>query len=212
MKGNISKRFPANVTLDTQTFLNDKKIDGELYALFQELSYVDKEGQTVVSKDVIPSQSSLCEKLGIKTPKTYRAHRDYLIAQGYIIDDEENRQYILPMKEDIFFMIPLQTLRFINDTLKEQVIKVYTYLGQRWKYKESLGTDEKYSFTLKEIGEHIGLKTEGSSRNSQIVTNALLCLSKLGLIEYENYYDQNNGKPVPRMRLTQFNLTIELNG
>ena len=35
MKGNISKRFPANVTLDTQTFLNDKKIDGELYALFR---------------------------------------------------------------------------------------------------------------------------------------------------------------------------------
>lgn len=30
----LEKRFPATVTLDFTTFLNDKKVDGELYALF----------------------------------------------------------------------------------------------------------------------------------------------------------------------------------
>ena len=35
---NISKRFPANTTLETATFLNDKKINGELYALLQGFS------------------------------------------------------------------------------------------------------------------------------------------------------------------------------
>jgi hypothetical protein len=28
------KRFPANTTLDTTTFLNDKKVNGELYAYY----------------------------------------------------------------------------------------------------------------------------------------------------------------------------------
>lgn len=32
------KRFPANTTLDELTFLNDKKVNGELYALLQEIS------------------------------------------------------------------------------------------------------------------------------------------------------------------------------
>lgn len=34
----IEKRFPADTTLTSLTFLNDKKIDGELYALFQSMS------------------------------------------------------------------------------------------------------------------------------------------------------------------------------
>jgi hypothetical protein len=29
----IKKRFPADTTLEVNTFLNDKKINGELYAL-----------------------------------------------------------------------------------------------------------------------------------------------------------------------------------
>jgi hypothetical protein len=32
------KRFPADTTLDNLTFLNDKKINGELYAYLQGLS------------------------------------------------------------------------------------------------------------------------------------------------------------------------------
>nr|DAG20599.1 MAG TPA: hypothetical protein [Caudoviricetes sp.] len=43
-------------------------------------------------------------------------------------------------------MIPLRTLQFLNDTIKEQVIKVYIYLGQRWKFKKD------YVFTVKEVG------------------------------------------------------------
>lgn len=30
----VEKRFPANVSLELSTFLNDRKVDAELYALF----------------------------------------------------------------------------------------------------------------------------------------------------------------------------------
>ena len=46
---NIDKRFPANTTLDELTFLNNKKVDGELYALLQSYSYPDDEKRTIVN-------------------------------------------------------------------------------------------------------------------------------------------------------------------
>jgi hypothetical protein len=39
----VNKRFPADTKLDRETFLRNKKIDGELYAIFQEHSYPNEE-------------------------------------------------------------------------------------------------------------------------------------------------------------------------
>lgn len=71
--------------------------------------------------------------IGIKSRTTLKTHLNYLIEKGYVV--EEGDKYILPNQEEIFFMIPLDTLKFLNDALKEQVVKIYLYLGQRWKYK-----------------------------------------------------------------------------
>ena len=38
MEKEEKKRIPADTTLESLTFLNDKKINGELYAYLQELS------------------------------------------------------------------------------------------------------------------------------------------------------------------------------
>lgn len=195
----IQKRFPANTILDEVTFLNDKKVDGELYALYQEYSRpVEEDGEyiTIVNKKDLPTQTVICAKLGIKSAKTYRSHRDYLVDSGYVIDDAEQGRYILPNKESIFLMIPLHTLQFLNDTIKEQVIKVYIYLGQRWKFKKD------YVFTVKEVGQHIGVKVDNDSR----INNALLCLESIGLIKVENISENI----VPKKKLVNF--TFELNG
>lgn len=200
----IQKRFPANTSMDLATFLNDRKVDAELYSLFQEYSRPDEEKRTVVSKKDLPVQAEMCRKLGIKSPKTFREHRDYLIDQGYIID--EKSVYILPNREEIFFMMPLKTVQFLNDTLRDQIIKIYLYLGQRWKYKKG---KSEYEFTEQEIANHIGVKTSGNPRGYMTVRNGLLCLQKLGLIDYVSFYDNVDGKPVPKMRLVEFSLEIK---
>lgn len=196
----VEKRFPANVSLELSTFLNDRKVDAELYALFQQYSIPDDQKRTRVRKKELPSQAEICGRLGIKSPKTYRAHRDYLISQGYIVEYEDC--YILPNKEEIFFMIPLSTLQFLNDTIKEQVIKVYIYLGQRWKYKKN------YSFTIKEIGQHIGIAVEHASRAYDTINNALLCLKKLDLIEYKDTIEMFKDMPIPKKVLLDFHFQI----
>lgn len=192
----ISKRFPANTSLESQTFLNSKKIDGELYAFLQSYSHPDENKRTVVNKKDLPSQSQICSKLGIKSPKTYRSRLTVLIDQGYVIE-ESSGNYILPEKEEIFLHIPLETVKFLNDTLKEQVVKIYIYLGQRFKYKPG------YVFTIAEIGAHIGIKLDNNSRNYEIINNALICLKNNGLIDYIEYYEEK----VPKKRLTNFSFT-----
>lgn len=178
------KRFPANTTLTHLTFLNNKKIDGQLYGLLQSYSEVVN-NKTVVDKKKIPTQVELCKKLEIKSAKTYRSRLKELINTGYVIDNEA--QYELPDMEEIYFMIPIDTLNFINDNYKAHILKLYIYLGQRYKYAQTL--KKNYEFTLNELGEHIGVNVENNSRGYEIINNALDALRNDGLIDFKNMYD-----------------------
>ena len=203
----ISKRFPANTSMKETTFLNNKKVNGELYAYFQSISEVEKVGEneyvTFVQKKNLPTQTIICEKLGIGTPKTYRNHLKYLIENEFIIDNVEKGRYELPPQEDIYFLIPLKTLQFLRDTVKESVIKAYIYLGQRFKYALTQG--RQYEFTCIELGEHIGIKVANNARGYETINNILNALANNELIEYCSYFD---GKTMKK-KLTNFSFEFK---
>ena len=204
MSESIVKRFPANITLDELTFLNDKSIDGELYAYLQELSRPilnpdTKIIETVVMKKDMPTQSKICEVIGIKSPKTLRVHLDYLIGKNYI--EVRNDSYILLEQENIFFMIPLNTIKYLTDNCREHVIKIYVYLGQRHKWALSIGKPH-YEFTLEELGQHVGVKIKNNSRGYEIINNALDLLYNSNLIDYCSYFDG----AVQKKKLLKFSL------
>lgn len=185
------KRFPADTTMDTLTFLNDKKINGELYAYLQSISNfevidrIKNKFITYVVKKNLPSQSKICEILGIKSPKTLRTHLNYLIESKYIEDAGD--KYILPEMENIYFLIPLKTLQYLKDNCKEHIIKIYVYLGLR--YKQAVYNSSHYEFTLEEIGRQIGVKVKNNSRGYEVINNALSLLENSGLIEYVSFFD-----------------------
>ena len=190
----MKKRFPADTALELATFLNDKKVDGELYALLQSYSVPNDKKETIVYKSSLPTQVEMCAKLGIKSRMTYRAHLRYLLEKEYVV--ERDNAYYLPNKEEIYFMIPIDTLKFLNDTMTEQVIKTYIYLGQRFKYKPG------YVFTIDEIAQHIGIKLDNNARNYEIINNCLTCLSNSELIKYVEFYEGDK----PKKRLVDFSL------
>ena len=188
--------------MNTDTFLNDKKVDGELYAYYQSISEKELyEGgyRTIVRKSSIPNQQEICNKIGIKSPKTLRTRLEYLIKKGFI-QVLENGDYWLENKEDIYFLIPLKTIQYLRDNCKEHVFKIYVYLGQRHKYALSHGF--QYNFSSEELGEHIGIKIKNNARGYEIINNALDLLENSGLIEYVEYFD---GK-VRAKKLTGFSL------
>ena len=203
------KRFPADTNMEISTFLNDKKINGELYALLQGLSeymVIDKKlnlFQTYVLKSKMPTQNEMCKLLGIKSPKTLRDHIQYLIDKEYIIpggtgEEDKHIAFYLPELEDIYFLIPLDTLKYLNNNCKEHVVKIYIYLGQ--KYKMVRGTGRQYEFTLEELGEHIGIGLKNHTRQYELVNNALELLFNSGLIQYVSFYDGRSQKK----KLTDF--------
>lgn len=135
----------------------------------------------IAYKKDLGTQSEICEILrdyGAQLSlATYKRHLNYLIEQGYII--EEKDYYVLPNKEQVYLLLPLETLKFIQDTLKTPVIKTYIYLGQRWKYKQG------YLFTKKELAEHTGIKLSNNSEPYAKINNYLDVLKNNGLIDFE---------------------------
>lgn len=108
----INKRFPADTTLTKEhnTFLSNKLIDGELYAYLQSHSEVI-DGKTVVLKSKLPVQAEICKVISIKSPKTLRVHMNQLITAGFVeTKAEEPDRYYLPNKEDIYLLLPLETI------------------------------------------------------------------------------------------------------
>lgn len=185
------KHFPADTSMDYDTFLNDPKVDGELYNYLLSMSY-GEEGQTVVYKNNLPSQEIIATILRVSR-KTVSNHLKYLKDKGYLIDDKSNKKYILPKVERMYFQIPQETSQFLRDTVKDPVIKTYIYLGQRNSYKPG-----QYVFTIKEICEHLGLNYKNQCST---ISNYLVILEKCGLIKYSVFYDGQS----PRMRLLKVN-------
>lgn len=200
----IEKHFPADTSMEMLTFLNNKNIDGRLYAYLQSKSMPVKISdyyETRVDKFELGTQGEFCEAIQIKSPKTLRKHLNTLIETGYLRNEKD--YYVLIQKEDIFFKMPLDTLRFIQNTIKEDVIKIYIYLGQRYKFAASQGT--KYSFSIKEIVEHLGLSLNDKNRN--FVKDGLDALMNNELIRFVSYRE---GK-APRLRLVSFSYEYKTN-
>lgn len=201
MPKKIEKSFPADTSMIKdekgnliKTFLNDPKADAELYAYLLSMSK-GIEGETRVYKDSLPIQSVIAtEILHYKSRRTVINHLNYLKEQKYIID--QDKYYLLPNKEKMYFKIPQDLLSFFIDTVKEPVIKTYIYLGQRNNYKP-----KQYVFTLKEICEHLGLYYQ---KNSEIIKNYLFILEQLELIKIVKFYE---GK-TPKMRLVNFSTEL----
>lgn len=183
--------------MEIKTFLNDPKVDGELYALLLSLSKGEKDkkedkGETRTYKSDIPSQTEIAKIISpspdkILTRQTISAHFKYLLSKGYLIEKKD--YYILPKVEKMYFKIPLDTLEFLLYSVKEGVIKTYIYLGQRNNYKPN-----QYVFTIKEICEHLGLNYKN---NYKAVSAWITVLQNLGLIDIVSFYQE--GKPVYRL-------------
>ena len=202
----IYKSFPSDTTLDLKTFLNDPKIDAELYTFLLSISQGRKDeasgqGITFISKKDFPPNTRIAQKIH-KSARTVSRHLAYLTERGYFIEAED--EYIVVNPEDRFFRIPLDTLQYLLDTVKEEVLKVYIYLGVRDGFKHN-----EYVFTNKEICEHLGLNYQN---NSAMITNILDVLMKFGLIKVISFYDE---KRHPYKRLVYFStecpLTVPLN-
>lgn len=151
-----------------------------------------------IQKADMPSFQFLAGYLNVKTRQTAAARFKKLVEGGYVKYNEELKIYELPLVEKYHYPVAPATLRFLLDTVQERVIKLYLYLGQRFKYK-----GQGYTFTIQEICQHLGIDY---THSSAIAAHGLELLEKVGLISVQHFYEGY----YHRFRLLEFNTQVPL--
>ncbi|HII4509140.1 TPA: hypothetical protein ACY4R8_002411 [Clostridium perfringens] len=211
----MEKRIPM-----TKEF-NKKSVNDWLYGYLQSISYVDENKKTFVYKEHV-NQSELVEKVPKndkgKSPSKSKISRDFnkLIALGFIketkvigLNGNMVPAYELPYdKQELYKLIPLDTLIYLLDIGSKYLIKIYIYLLNKFQWKIKSG--EYYNFSYKElIRECLGMKSTTNSRDYTIVRNCLDALIKLKMLELGTDYNRINGQLTTHFKLLSVKKTIK---
>ena len=154
MTNNIDKnkrRIPTG-----EGVMEDKKFNDLVYAYLQSISYRDpeKEDRFLFSNQL--NYTKIAKELRMNL-KTLKSKIKYLFDMGYIVEKKGTSStiYRLPNLKDYYFLIPNETLKYLVDTSNENVIMVYSYLGQLKN-----GMKDRAYFTKSKLLILLGYKTK----------------------------------------------------
>ena len=101
------------------------------------------------------------------------------LIEGGLLIEEYNRYILVNLDKMVAQLVPFTTLRILTNTVKENVISTFIYLLVRYRAEQ----EKSFIFTLEQIKRNIGV---GISRSTDyIITDILLVLKKLELLDYE---------------------------
>lgn len=180
--------------------LADKGFNDVLYCLLQvESSYTPGEKHRYIKKSAVDKKS--WAKIMKMSVKTFNRRLKDLIDRGIIVEQDE--YYLLP--EDIsefYYMIPVETMKFLCDNMNPDVFKVYSYLG---RYYENYGANA--FFTKSKLINVLGCKSTTNPRDWERINNILTNLKNNGLVEYVAEYEMGQPNRIARYRIVKVSKT-----
>ena len=167
-----------------------KKINDILYGYLQIKSTLNvKTNVRYIKKSDVNFAEIERDLKGVYKSRTLANNLKNLIYYGFIGEDtmfdtygNKIKVYTFPYDvNDIYKLIPLDTLIFLVDTATPSVIATYAYLLNKWEWKH------QYIFTEAELIKNcLGIKSATHSRDYERINNVLLCLHLLGLIDFKS--------------------------
>lgn len=199
-----------------------KNANDWIYGYFQSKSYVDKNGLTFCYiNDIV--QADMVRLIPVdqngKKPGKMKISNDIkklmnlgFIIKGKVIDmnNQEIEAYILPFdKQQLYKLIPLNTLIYLLNVSNQNVIKTYVYLLNKFQWK--MQSNEFYCFTYKElIKECLGMKSTTNERDYILIKHILNCLVKFKLINVGLTHKTINGQLIQMFQLISVSQNIEM--
>lgn len=192
----------------TKLFLGDKKMNDIVYGFFQSHSYINKldtgEIQRYCWKSDVSAkkieeylqQQDTTEK--IPTSRTITNVINLFVSAGLLepISLQGKKAFLLPdLNGGEYIYIKTETLRFLTNTCKANVIKTYSFLKKKYQQHIDLQYTESYKFSKKKILEILGYSATNGS-NYTIVTDILNCLVNNGLIEIHKEWTETGNDNV----------------
>lgn len=174
-----------------EKYTADKKYHDLLYGVLQEMSYSEKlPGQEVASRYVNKKDftyESLGDKIGLKRAATSNYFK-HLMNLGLIEEIKEEKRYkLLFLDKSIATLIPIKTLRKLNNSLNHHAISLYVYLLKRY----IANGEQEYIYTRNQLKSFIGIATNTNS-NDDVIIDILQVLELLGLIERKYIQGEDN--------------------
>lgn len=205
MKKNDKEKNINRVIPLTKDFMKDKKTNDIVWGYLQINSYKTKDNKRIVYKtkakaeDIYNYINRDKEKPVISLSTIRNTIKLYktigIITEDKVLDNYNRLVDVYLLKQDFkrFQFVKTSTLKYLVDTANVNVIKVYTYLLNKFIYKKN--SNEKYSFTKKELCIAIGYSYRKESIDK--LNNILTCLKNNGLIDYSQSYYYNGKVPIP---------------
>ena len=166
-----------------EVYTADKKYCDLLYGVLQEMSYLEKIGDTAnryVNKSDFTFES-LGDRIGLKRAAASTKFKN-LISLGLIEYIEEEKRYKLNyLDKSVSSLIPYETLRKLNNALSHNSISLFVYLLKRY----IANNEKEYPVTMAQMKKFVGIATTTTS-NNEVIIDILDVLSLLGLVTYEN--------------------------
>lgn len=122
----------------------------------------------------------------LMTRKTIAKYFEHLLAQGLVIEGQDDYYYLTVLDPSEANLIEFVTLSKLTNVLQINSLNIYVYLFNRY-YANGC---EPFIATMKQIKEFIGIATSTTS-NNLIVSDTIDILKRLGLLDYEVIVDDN---------------------
>lgn len=191
--------------------MNDKKFNDLVYSYLQCISDRRQgEHDRYLFKSRL-NKSRAAKNLRMNLRTFYRKF-DHLVDKGYIVETEDT--YELPKISEYNFYIPYETLQFLVDVSNEDVISVYSYLGQLQESLRKEKGEKKTSpyFTISRLLIIMNYKIKNGkdkdgnqlwapskhTRDWERMNNIISSLVNHGLLSYKTVYYTSNGIQKPR--------------
>ena len=122
----------------------------------------------------------------LMTRKTIAKYFEHLLAQGLVVEGQDDYYYLTVLDPSEANLIEFVTLSKLTNVLQINSLNIYVYLFNRY-YANGC---EPFIATMKQIKEFIGIATSTTS-NNLIVSDTIDILKRLGLLDYEVIVDDN---------------------
>ena len=153
-------------------------------ALYQDLLYGYLQVNALVTEDKrkiwtlkILSFTNIAHDLGCSRQTVSK--KFYQLVQLGLIKSCSEGYELIDLERSQGFLLPIDTLRKLVNTLKENAITIYIYLLNRFE----ANSQQPYGFSIDGLKQIAGLGSK-SRNNNYIVTDILEILQRLGLIKY----------------------------
>ena len=183
-----SRQIPSVIS-----YTSDNRYNDLLYGVLQQKSYHEVINgvsiRYVDKKDIVFSK--LCHFVGLSRQKTSQKFNN-LIEKGLIQEDHnpKMKRYILnELDTTVASLVPLETLRKINNALSQHAISLFVYLMNRY----IANGEKQFVATMSQMKDFIGVATRTTSNNNT-VTDILEILKLIGLVEWRYQWDENDKK------------------